>query len=556
MKNKYFLFYLTVIFLYSKNIQSQNIVDTYPILNATNVPTNTNPHITFDLEIDASTFSLINLNVFGSFTGKISGTLSGVGTNTITFNPDQDFKPGELIFLSASTALGNYTTTFSIIGGISSANFDNGDKIITNNASRAFAVFAADLDNDGDIDVLSASINDDKIAWYENDGNGNFGPQQVISTALDEAWAVYAADLDNDGDMDVISGSRLDNKVAWYENDGNGNFGPQQIVTTSASYIRRIHVSDIDGDGFLDILCTPSSSSGMYWFKNNNNGIWSQELISAGTAALIRAADMNNDGKMDIVYVTDRARLREQIEGNAFDFPYAVSPGSLSIFGLDITDLDGNGYQDVVIATRYNGIHWIKNNGNSNFEPMQEITTVTETDFAYGVYGSDLDGDGDMDVVSASSNDHKIAWYENDGLGNFGPQQVITTNAIGARNVYTADLDGDGDLDIISASGSDNKIAWYENTNSTLNTSDVDTFYQSISLYPNPAKNEITIKTKDSSLIENIDIYDMSGRLVMSILGNHASDIKIDLSNLNASTYFITIKNTTHQTITKKIVVE
>src|SRR5690606_4680577 len=153
-----------------------------------------------------------------------------------------------------------------------------------------------------------------------------------------------------------------------------------------------------------------------------------QELISAGTAALIRAADMNNDGKMDIVYVTDRARLREQIEGNAFDFPYAVSPGSLSIFGLDITDLDGNGYQDVVIATRYNGIHWIKNNGNSNFEPMQEITTVTETDFAYGVYGSDLDGDGDMDVVSASSNDHKIAWYENDGLGNFGPQQVITTN--------------------------------------------------------------------------------------------------------------------------------
>jgi hypothetical protein len=187
---------------------------------------------------------------------------------------------------------------------------------------------------------------------------------------------------------------------------------------------------------------------------------------------------------------------------------------------------------------------------------MQEITTVTETDFAYGVYGSDLDGDGDMDVVSASSNDHKIAWYENDGLGNFGPQQVITTNAIGARNVYTADLDGDGDLDIISASGSDNKIAWYENTNSTLNTSDVDTFYQSISLYPNPAKNEITIKTKDSSLIENIDIYDMSGRLVMSILGNHASDIKIDLSNLNASTYFITIKNTTHQTITKKIVVE
>ena len=68
------------------------------------------------------------------------------------------------------------------------------------------------------MDVLSASAFDDKIAWYQNDGSGNFGPQQVITTNADAAWSVYAADLDGDGDMDALSASVLDDKIAWYEN--------------------------------------------------------------------------------------------------------------------------------------------------------------------------------------------------------------------------------------------------------------------------------------------------------------------------------------------------
>ncbi|MFQ6604417.1 MAG: fibronectin type III domain-containing protein [Fidelibacterota bacterium] len=75
------------------------------------------------------------------------------------------------------------------------------------------------MDGDGDMDVLSASYGDDKIAWYENtDGNGTFGAQQVITTLADGAQSVYASDLDGDGDMDVLSASYLDDKVAWYEN--------------------------------------------------------------------------------------------------------------------------------------------------------------------------------------------------------------------------------------------------------------------------------------------------------------------------------------------------
>ncbi len=70
---------------------------------------------------------------------------------------------------------------------------------------------------------------------------------------------------------------------------------------------------------------------------------------------------------------------------------------------------------------------------------------------------ADVDGDGDLDVLSASVDDDKIAWYENDGSQNF-TAHTITTGANGARSVSTADVDGDGDLDVLSASANDDKF--------------------------------------------------------------------------------------------------
>ncbi|MHC4310577.1 MAG: FG-GAP repeat domain-containing protein, partial [Planctomycetota bacterium] len=78
--------------------------------------------------------------------------------------------------------------------------------VISSSADGALSVYAADVDGDGDMDVLSASYGDDKIAWYESDGGSP--PtfiEHVISTTADGAHSVYAADVDGDGYMDVLS---------------------------------------------------------------------------------------------------------------------------------------------------------------------------------------------------------------------------------------------------------------------------------------------------------------------------------------------------------------
>jgi PKD repeat protein len=124
------------------------------------------------------------------------------------------------------------------------------------------------LDGDGDNDVLSASMIDNKIAWYANDGSGNFGEQQIITTAADYATDVYAIDLDGDGDNDVLSASYSDDKLAYYINDGNGNFGEQQIITTAADAVKSVYAIDLDGDGDNDVLSASYLDDKIAWYEN------------------------------------------------------------------------------------------------------------------------------------------------------------------------------------------------------------------------------------------------------------------------------------------------
>ncbi|MCB2156342.1 VCBS repeat-containing protein, partial [bacterium] len=274
---------------------------------------------------------------------------------------------------------------------------------------------------------------DDRIAWYENrldEASADFGPQQTIPAAARGACSVFAVDLDGDGDQDVLSASFSDHKIAWYENrlgEGIALFGAPQTITTAAEGACSVFAVDLDGDGDQDVLSASYIGDGIAWYENRLD----EASVDFGP---------------------------QQTITTAANFAYSVFA----------TDVDGDGDQDVLSASRYDDrIAWYENRldeASADFGPQQTITTAA--DGARSVFASDLDGDGDQDVLSASTSDDRIAWYENrlDEAGaDFGPQQTITTFADGAYSVFAADLDGDGDNDVLSASSWDDRIAWYEN---------------------------------------------------------------------------------------------
>ncbi len=132
-------------------------------------------------------------------------------------------------------------------------------------SNGTFSVYAIDLDGDNDNDVLTASANDNTIAWYQNDGSGGFTEHVISNTAVWAVW-VSAIDIDGDGDNDVYSASQDDNKIAWYENDGSGNF-TTHIVTTSAFGATSAFSIDLDSDGDIDLLSASEYDSKIAWYE-------------------------------------------------------------------------------------------------------------------------------------------------------------------------------------------------------------------------------------------------------------------------------------------------
>jgi hypothetical protein len=142
---------------------------------------------------------------------------------------------------------------------------------ISSDADGAISVSAADLDGDGDMDALSASLLDEKVAWYENlDGAGNFGPAQTISTEVLELRWVIAPDLDGDGDRDVLSAAAVPSTgVVWHENDGAGYFGAPQVIDPSRA--SAIFAVDVDGDLRTDVISVHENGGDLSWHGNRSN---------------------------------------------------------------------------------------------------------------------------------------------------------------------------------------------------------------------------------------------------------------------------------------------
>lgn len=423
-------------------------------------------------------------------------------------------------------------------------------QIISTEAHLPVCAVSGDIDGDGNLDVAIASRSFStpyNLAWFSNtNGNGNFGPINLIGS-MSETKSIYLADLDNDGDMDVLATASFLDIVAWYENlDGLGNFSPRKIISSSSVGAFSAIAADIDADGDNDVI-SASDGSGLAWYENlDGNGTFSATKIidnNIDNSRSVVAADLDGDGDLDIVGNgiapnTVRIFWYENLDGLGNFGPLRVIR-DFSVYAnmLFVADADGDGDMDVFSASNGdNEVAWHENlDGLGNFGPKNIITNSLPTAFA--VYAADLDNDNDIDVLATSVETFggEIVWFENlDGLGGFGEKQIITTEVQSPRSVIAADIDNDGDMDVVSSSQNDDKIAWYENM-TIMGTAENEIGI--IKVYPNPTKGWVFINS-NTEIIESVTIFDILGKNIFQQMGNIQ---QVDLSKLQSGMYFLLI---------------
>ena len=329
---------------------------------------------------------------------------------------------------------------------------------------QASVLQPADIDGDGDMDFAAAvAYPQSKIIWFENtDGQGSFGPEQLVTTAVDYPRNLHVADIDNDGDLDLFSASINDDKLAWYENDGTGNFGAQQIISNDLDFVYNVTTADIDGDGDLDVLSSTSQSNPrVVWYENTDGQgtLGSENVIASEKSKNVKTGDFDGDGDIDVVfgYTTTNLYLYEN-DGTGTSWTEHIIDNVNGSYYVRVADLNNDGNLDI-LSSDLGYIYWYENDGTGSFGTNSTILSNT---FNWHIETGDMNNDGLPEVIAVLPNNAEVKIFENSN-GNFNQSFVINQPASFARYFKAADMDGDGDIDIIGAFSGINLLYYFQN---------------------------------------------------------------------------------------------
>jgi hypothetical protein len=283
--------------------------------------------------------------------------------------------------------------------------------------------YPADLDRDGDVDMVGSSNGHDIVWWENSSGDGSAWGKHAIDNSVSGTQLVNAADVDGDGDIDVVGATWLDGGFNWWENAvGNGTSWQKHTIdgAMNADYSRThcMRVADMDGDGRLDVVASAGRNSGVNWWENPkiSGTDWTRHYVigSDGEVESVYAADLDGDGDMDLIGSIrrhDGLTWWENTKGTATEWTKNVIDSSYHAEqSIDVADMDGDGDLDILgSAQRINEVIWWENKNKNATEWSKHIMG---TDYG-SIYAVDMDNDGDMDVLGVGGNSSQIAWFEN-----------------------------------------------------------------------------------------------------------------------------------------------
>jgi len=293
------------------------------------------------------------------------------------------------------------------------------ERVISTVAGNAADVKTADMDGDGDQDVISAAfdplnLTNSKLAWYENDGSQIF-TERVLTNV--NPTGIYPIDVDSDGDMDLVVSSQDaafsgpdEDKIVWFENDGNQNF-TERIVDTNPSFIGATYAKDMDVDGDVDLLIA-SGLNFLAWYENDGSQNFTVNEIGVMVSQPrdVYATDIDGDGDMDVLVTSE---LLDQVawyenDGSQNFTEQVITTNADLAWSVYAADVDSDGDMDVLAASRFDDkVAWHENTSPPNSIPVltASVSSVTYTENAAPVIvdaGIMVSDSNDTDLQSAT----------------------------------------------------------------------------------------------------------------------------------------------------------
>nr|MBP6697224.1 T9SS type A sorting domain-containing protein [Flavobacteriales bacterium] len=330
--------------------------------------------------------------------------------------------------------------------------------VIATQPNGATWLAAADLSGDGHPDVIAGRAAQATLSWFENDGSGGFGAEMIISDTLPYVEGVWPADMDEDGDVDLLTSGETD----WFENDGSGQFIAQHTMATQPS--NSMFPADMDNDGDLDVVM--GSDLRLVWLENGWTGLFGVHEIDEDLnyVSSVFSYDLDLDGDMDVVSTDSGDSLLYYLNDGSggFGARQTIDPASNGPVSVFVADLNGDGYGDVLSAAEIGQeVCWYRGDGIGGFDPERDVDAQTLEVRRIAVV--DLNGDGLDDLLAPSEVDYKVSWFAGNGLGGFAMPQDLR-ESVETPTANAADMDGDGDMDVVTGVlGGTPNIHWMEN---------------------------------------------------------------------------------------------
>ena len=328
---------------------------------------------------------------------------------------------------------------------------------------------ASDINGDGRLDIARGFWYENApLMWHENKGNGQWQRHAIRPNFYPYTDDLEMADVDSDGDPDIIVSTTNQTTLVWFENplpagDPSQNEWHEHLIGVHTdpheNYIKEIEIHDMNGDGKLDVVTRAFKSVAI--FQQENPKQWARaQYLNIRPHDGLAIGDLDNDKDPDLVLNgfwlenPNDAKAKMWSE-HTFDAKWYEQSGDWQANNskVHLRDMNGDDRLDIIIAqAELPGypVSWYEAK-DAKAGPWTEHVIDT-VDYCHSLQVEDMDNDGDFDVVVgtlAKAARPEIIIFRNKGYeinSRAWEKQVLAPLSTYDCNV--SDLDGDGDLDI------------------------------------------------------------------------------------------------------------